>query len=213
MNNYFPRMITLLRKEKKISQKQAAEELEISQALLSHYEKGIRECGLEFLVKIAAYYGVSCDYLLGKTSVRESAELQKEKAPRRDRYTPEETKVLRGFLSVLRFGERFSADDLNDELSGYFKLCIYKAFRGLYAANASNPKELFSLDSRTYSAEITAAMIRKENVIDRLARGENVYGKKAAKSAPELSRELMRARRPEYADAIEAIIDEVEAFL
>ena len=52
MNADFPRLITLLRKEKGISQKQAAAELGISQALLSHYEKGIRECGLEFLVQI-----------------------------------------------------------------------------------------------------------------------------------------------------------------
>ena len=57
----FPRMITLLRKEKGLSQKQAALELGVSQALLSHYEKGIRECGLDFAVKIADYYNVSCD--------------------------------------------------------------------------------------------------------------------------------------------------------
>ena len=42
MNADFPRILTLLRKERGISQKQAAGELGISQALLSHYEKGIR---------------------------------------------------------------------------------------------------------------------------------------------------------------------------
>ena len=42
----FSRIITLLRKEKGITQKQAAEQLGVSQALLSHYEKGIRECGV-----------------------------------------------------------------------------------------------------------------------------------------------------------------------
>ncbi|MBD5104133.1 MAG: helix-turn-helix transcriptional regulator, partial [Ruminococcaceae bacterium] len=40
MLNDFPRILTLLRKEKGISQKQAAEELGVAQALLSHYEKG-----------------------------------------------------------------------------------------------------------------------------------------------------------------------------
>ncbi|MBQ5564765.1 MAG: helix-turn-helix transcriptional regulator, partial [Clostridia bacterium] len=49
----FPRMITLLRKERGLSQKQVALELDVSQALLSHYEKGIRECGLDFVVKMA----------------------------------------------------------------------------------------------------------------------------------------------------------------
>ena len=60
MKSEFSRVITLLRKEKNISQKQAAAELGISQALLSHYENGIRECGLGFLVKCADFYGVSC---------------------------------------------------------------------------------------------------------------------------------------------------------
>ena len=64
MLNDFPRILTLLRKEKGISQKQAAEDLGLAQALLSHYEKGKRECGLEFLLKAANYYNVSTDYLL-----------------------------------------------------------------------------------------------------------------------------------------------------
>ena len=64
MNAAFPRMMTLLRKERGISQKKAATDLHISQALLSHYEMGIRECGLDFVVAAADYYGVSCDYLL-----------------------------------------------------------------------------------------------------------------------------------------------------
>ena len=66
----FSRIITLLRKEKGVTQKQAAEDLGVSQALLSHYEKGIRECGLEFVVRVADYYGVSCDYLLGRSPER-----------------------------------------------------------------------------------------------------------------------------------------------
>lgn len=36
MNTTFPRVLTLLRKERGLSQKQAAAELKISQALLSH---------------------------------------------------------------------------------------------------------------------------------------------------------------------------------
>ena len=55
MNHDFPRIITFLRKEKGLSQKQAAADLGVSQALLSHYEKGIRECGLDFLVRTAEY--------------------------------------------------------------------------------------------------------------------------------------------------------------
>lgn len=57
--------LSALRKEKGISQKEAAAGLGVSQALLSHYENGIRECGLDFLCRAADYYNVTTDYLLG----------------------------------------------------------------------------------------------------------------------------------------------------
>ena len=49
----FSGRLMTLRKNKKISQKQAAKDLGISQALLSHYENGVRECGLNFVVRAA----------------------------------------------------------------------------------------------------------------------------------------------------------------
>lgn len=70
MERNFPVIISELRKEKGLSQKEAAAKLGISQALLSHYEKGIRECGQSFLIRIADFYDVSCDYLLGRTNER-----------------------------------------------------------------------------------------------------------------------------------------------
>lgn len=62
-----------LRREKGVSQKEAAADLGISQALLSHYEKGIRECKLSLLCRISEYYGVSCDYLLGMSNNRDGS--------------------------------------------------------------------------------------------------------------------------------------------
>ena len=61
----FALKLSELRKERGISQKKAATDLGISQALLSHYEKGIRECGLDFVIRCSEYYGVTTDYLLG----------------------------------------------------------------------------------------------------------------------------------------------------
>ena len=61
----FSQTLRKLREDKKISQKSVSQDLGISQALLSHYEKGVRECGLSFLIKAAKYYGVTTDYLLG----------------------------------------------------------------------------------------------------------------------------------------------------
>ena len=61
----FSKNLRKLREDKKISQKSAAASLGVSQALLSHYEKGIRECGLDFLSRASRYYGVTTDFMLG----------------------------------------------------------------------------------------------------------------------------------------------------
>jgi transcriptional regulator with XRE-family HTH domain len=68
MNIMFAKALSRLRREKGISQRQAARDLGVSQALLSHYENGIREPGLAFVVKACDYYQVSADYLLGRPS-------------------------------------------------------------------------------------------------------------------------------------------------
>ena len=70
MNKCFPTRMVLLRKERGLSQKEAAARLGVSQALLSHYEKGIRECGLDFVTRAAKLYHVTCDYLLGYSESR-----------------------------------------------------------------------------------------------------------------------------------------------
>ena len=54
-----------LRRKAGYSQRYAAEALGISQALLSHYEKGIREPRLDFVEKACRFYGVSADRMLG----------------------------------------------------------------------------------------------------------------------------------------------------
>ncbi len=56
-----------LRAAKGLSQRAVAADLHISQALLSHYENGAREPGLQFVCRACDYYGVSADYLLGRT--------------------------------------------------------------------------------------------------------------------------------------------------
>ena len=66
MKTDFAQMLSALRRERGISQKKAAKDLEISQALLSHYENGVREPKFEFIHKACMYYGVSADYILGR---------------------------------------------------------------------------------------------------------------------------------------------------
>ena len=67
MSRSFPETLSALRKQRNISQRAAAADLKISQALLSHYENGAREPGLAFVCRACDYYGVTADFLLGRT--------------------------------------------------------------------------------------------------------------------------------------------------
>ena len=67
MERSFSAILHQLRQEKGLSQRAVAADLHISQALLSHYENGAREPGLAFVCRACDYYGVSADYLLGRT--------------------------------------------------------------------------------------------------------------------------------------------------
>lgn len=56
-----------LRKKRKISQLKLAIDLDINQNSVSRYENGSREADYATLIKIADYFCVSIDYLLGRT--------------------------------------------------------------------------------------------------------------------------------------------------
>lgn len=59
-----------LRMKRKLSQKQIAEELKISQQQYSKWEGGIITPNAETLVRLADYLDVSVDYLLGRKRER-----------------------------------------------------------------------------------------------------------------------------------------------
>ena len=56
-----------LRKKKGISQLRLATDLNTTQNTISRYETGEREPGIAELIKIADYFHVSVDYLIGRT--------------------------------------------------------------------------------------------------------------------------------------------------
>ena len=55
-----------LRKQKNISQLKLAIDLNMSQNTISRYENGEREPGINELIRIANYFNVSIDYLVGR---------------------------------------------------------------------------------------------------------------------------------------------------
>ena len=56
-----------LREDSDLTQKKIAEYLGIHPNVYRRYEKGVREFPLELIVKLADYYHVSTDSLLGRT--------------------------------------------------------------------------------------------------------------------------------------------------
>ncbi|WP_075780204.1 helix-turn-helix domain-containing protein [Marinitoga sp. 1137] len=63
----FSERLKQLREEKGISQRQLARDLNFSSAAVSLYESGQREPTLTALEKLAKYFNVSLDYLIGLT--------------------------------------------------------------------------------------------------------------------------------------------------
>lgn len=169
-NSEFSRILTLLRKEKGVSQKAAAASLGVSQALLSHYEKGIRECGLDFLVRAADYYNVSCDYMLGRTPDRSGTTLSIDQIPEADAAGKENLfsgsiltvlnkKLLANSLNILfdKLGKAGS-QDLIKEVSDYLMIAVYQMFRLVYGANQKNQAAIFKLPETMAHPYASASM-------------------------------------------------------
>ncbi len=132
MSAEFSAKISMLRKEKGITQRQAALDLHVSQALLSHYEKGIRECNLDFVKKAAEYYGVTADFLLGITESKRTLS---------DLYSADETESDADFTpkSIIRaliwLSEKTAAqDETGSFFTDYYSLCIKKYLDALGGA-------------------------------------------------------------------------------
>lgn len=201
MNSDFPRVITLLRKERGISQKNAAADLGISQALLSHYEKGIRECGLDFLVKTANYYNVSCDYLLGRSPEPAGKTIQYDDIPDVDPNNKEKIsvggiggtsgvmasfnkKLIINALSVLfSLVQKTGSATILKEVSSYLMLAVYKMFRVVYSANSKNDPNFFTVPEVIAGGSSSAAMSVCEANAFAAARGVSVNGGDTAKES------------------------------
>ena len=70
MKSSLAKTLGTLRRERNLSQREAAAKLGVSQALLSHYENDAREPKFDFVIRACDYYGVSADFLLGRSDER-----------------------------------------------------------------------------------------------------------------------------------------------
>ena len=124
MAESFPQILCRLRKERHLNQRTAAAALHISQALLSHYENGLREPGLSFVDAACRYYDVSADYLLGRSPVR--AAFPSEELPAELSEMAESgADALHSVLTGLRSKPEYPAGDL----ALLLKVFLYETIR------------------------------------------------------------------------------------
>ena len=180
MKSNFSRVLSLLRQENGISQRKAAAELGISQALLSHYENGIREPGLAFVTKVCDYYHVSADYLLGRSLSRDGAVIEAEElidaseakenlkgsimAKLQKKLIVNTTSVLFDLLGQVGSKEAVT------HAGAYLSSALYQLFRQLYRAAGGNESyfstERVSFDMDVLSADMTLARIRYTRALE-----------------------------------------------
>ncbi len=172
----FPKTLSQLRQEKGVSQRSAASALGVSQALLSHYENGAREPGLDFLLRAATFYNVSVDQLLGHTpvlsadssSVGIAGETASSLALQRSKMLDECIVTLFDLLAASKNRA------LVDSASQYLTLAVYKVLRYLYITHSNEESVLFTIPQSSFSELSDARMKRLEldMKLDVISRGE-----------------------------------------
>ena len=190
MNPDFSRSLSLLRQERGLSQRQVAKELGISQALLSHYENGIREPGLNFVVKACDFYNVSADFLLGRTLSRDGTTIAPEELY--DLSDEKDNSLKGGVLALLSkkllvnsIGVLFDllaktgSREAIRAASNYLFTALYKVYRHLYHANPENNPDFFSVSQRHFMAGLADADMHLSEVelSDALAAHAKAKGK------------------------------------
>ncbi len=196
----FAKRLTAIRKDRKISQKQAAADLGVSQALLSHYEKGVRECGLSFVIKAARYYNVSADYLLDLSPITSGSVVGDIDDPSNEA-RPKGSIALslakrmtyNGIEMIYSQAEKINSKSVNSALNDYFFLSVYRAFRLFYDTNPENEESFFMTDKadapyladaalHKACADIQRGCIANKNKLAALGQGviENEYPERAA---------------------------------
>ncbi len=176
MSSDFSRTLALLRREKKISQRTAAGDLGVSQALLSHYENGLREPGLAFVVKAADYYGVSCDFLLGRSMARDGSAVPVDRMDAGGASEGGGNKVVGAVSLLIDLAAKTGSMQLCKEVETYISLVVYKAYRYIYMADPSGVEAVFRAKREQFEYLCDAKIKEQELRIRTAAKGEEGFG-------------------------------------
>jgi transcriptional regulator with XRE-family HTH domain len=146
----FSKSIHELRLAKKLSQRKVSQELGISQALLSHYENGVRQPKLTFVRKIAGYYGVSSDDLLGSDAADARQAL------------PCETELVATVSTLIDTAGALGGGKTAELAAQYIAAAVDNARAILENPNGAYNPQLY-LDIKTAEAALYDAVRGKEN--------------------------------------------------
>ncbi|MCI8810236.1 MAG: helix-turn-helix transcriptional regulator [Oscillibacter sp.] len=219
MNSEFSRTLSLLRQEKGVSQRTVAGALGISQALLSHYEKGIREPGLAFVVRACDYYNVSADFILGRTLSREGNMLTEQDILN----AAEPGNILKGsvlatlqsklisgavgvFFEILgKLGDKAAIN----AAAAYLGSAVYQLYRHLYRASGAN-EGYFALDSAACTMGVAGADMKLSE-----ARYAQALRNLAAQKAefPDMSSGAVTAAYPGRCQSLTQVLSTTDARL
>lgn len=173
MQEEFARRLSLLRQEKKLSQRKVAQSLGVSQALLSHYENGVREPGLSFVVNASRFYGVSCDYLLGNSISRDGMGLnpdniydvseQKDNVLKGSVFVMLNKKLIINSVSMLmELLSKAGNKELASEVCNYLTVAFYKIFRLVYRLDKNNNLGEFPVSEDVFSESCDLELKKSE---------------------------------------------------
>lgn len=102
-----------LRKEKNMSREELAKKLNLSYSAISKYETGARTPDDDIKKKIAEYFNVSLDYLMGVSDIRNPYKEEDEKLSDLDKFLLELKK------KAIERGIEFNEDSVDDLLDLY----------------------------------------------------------------------------------------------
>jgi transcriptional regulator with XRE-family HTH domain len=202
-----------LRKEKNIPQKTAAKDLGISQALLSHYERGIRECGLAFIVKASDYYGVTCDYLLGcsmeKSNTCAAIDAEDTTASRTLKGSISAAiarRLLNNSLNILfDIIEKCNNQELSKHCMDIFALQIYKLYYYMYSA-AGQPDGYLTLPKAQFPYRVDACLTLCEMTVKNIISDEKWVGSALAtvdaETLPPIDHDALEKAYPALASSL-----------
>lgn len=99
----FASRLRALRKERGLTLQQLAKHFGMSHSTLSKYETGSRKPDMEMLKKLSDFFGVSVDYLISESPVRDKEEtVILNKSINMPELPPEAYKELEDFIEYLR---------------------------------------------------------------------------------------------------------------